>query len=163
MGALWDVLMTIVQDEKKIQKEIKLLLLGAGASGKSTVLKVNELRWEKADMQQMRLIHNVAFTPSELECEYSRPQSLTEDYRQLVFVNIVNGMKLIIDAMDSLELAVAPENRQYIPLIDNAPDINSGQSFPLNYKEAISALWQDETVQLCWSRGNENALPENLT
>jgi GTPase SAR1 family protein len=35
----------------------QLLLLGAGASGKSTVLK------------QMRLIHNVSFTPAELECE----------------------------------------------------------------------------------------------
>lgn len=90
-------------------------------------------------------------------------QRLMADYRQLVFVNIVTGMKLIIDAMDSLELAVTPDNRKYITLIDNAPDINSGQSFPLDYKEAISALWKDEMVQLCWSRGNENALPENLT
>jgi hypothetical protein len=37
--------------------ELQLLLLGAGASGKSTVLK------------QMRLIHDVSFTPAELECE----------------------------------------------------------------------------------------------
>jgi hypothetical protein len=39
----------------------QLLLLGAGASGKSTVLK------------QMRLIHNVSFTPAELECESRLP------------------------------------------------------------------------------------------
>jgi hypothetical protein len=45
------------QDERKMRQEIKLLLLGAGASGKSTVLK------------QMRLIHDVKFTSSEIECE----------------------------------------------------------------------------------------------
>jgi hypothetical protein len=41
-----------------MRQQVKLLLLGAGASGKSTVLK------------QMRLIHNVAFSPEELECQY---------------------------------------------------------------------------------------------
>jgi hypothetical protein len=46
------------QDEKRARKHIKLLLLGAGASGKSTVLK------------QMRLIHNVTFTEEEIECEF---------------------------------------------------------------------------------------------
>lgn len=71
-----------------MRQHVKLLLLGAGASGKSTVLK------------QMRLIHNVAFTPSEIEY-----------YRQLVFVNVVQGMKLIIDAMDSWEMSASPENR----------------------------------------------------
>ncbi len=40
-----------------MRQQVKLLLLGAGASGKSTVLK------------QMRLINNVEFTPQEVECE----------------------------------------------------------------------------------------------
>ena len=44
-----------------MRQQVKLLLLGAGASGKSTVLK------------QMRLIHNVAFSPEELECQYAPP------------------------------------------------------------------------------------------
>lgn len=118
----------------------------------------------------MRLIHNVAFTPSELECTLlflllppTANACNTSDYRQLVFINIITGMKLIIDAMDNLELAVTPSNRQYIAQMDNAPDLNSDQSFPLEYKTAIEALWHDEMVQVCWSRGNENALPENLT
>lgn len=38
-----------------MQKEVKLLLLGAGASGKSTVLK------------QMRLIHDRPFKEDEIE------------------------------------------------------------------------------------------------
>jgi hypothetical protein len=33
------------------------------------------------------------------------------DYRQLVFDNIVQGMKLIIDAMDEWEMTVDPSNR----------------------------------------------------
>ncbi len=48
---------TLTQDERRLRQQVKLLLLGAGASGKSTVLK------------QMRLIHNVKFTDSEVECE----------------------------------------------------------------------------------------------
>jgi len=100
----------------------QLLLLGAGASGKSTVLK------------QMRLIHNVSFTPAELECE-SVPlsqHSFTEkcsrqkindrlDYRQLVFSNVVNGMKLIIDAMDEWEMSVESHNRVRITLFHFIP------------------------------------------
>ncbi|KAJ9092471.1 hypothetical protein QFC20_007358 [Naganishia adeliensis] len=127
------------EDEKRARKHIKLLLLGAGASGKSTVLK------------QMRFIHNVTF--SEEEVEY---------YRQLVFDNIVQGMKLIIDAMDEWEMTVDPSNRRYITLVDNAPDIKDGQTFPLEYREPLERLWRDRGVQLACSRGNEYALPENL-
>ncbi|GHJ90044.1 hypothetical protein NliqN6_6446 [Naganishia liquefaciens] len=127
------------EDEKRARKHIKLLLLGAGASGKSTVLK------------QMRLIHNVTFTEEEIE-----------DYRQLVFDNIVNGMKLIIDAMDEWEISVEPSNRKFIALVDNPPDIQEGQVFPAEYREPLERLWKDRGVQHACARGNEYALPENL-
>jgi guanine nucleotide-binding protein subunit alpha len=52
-----------------MQKEVKLLLLGAGASGKSTVLK------------QMRLINNLSWSPEE-----------REDFRRITFSNVVGGL-----------------------------------------------------------------------
>ena len=57
------------QEEKRARKHIKLLLLGAGASGKSTVLK------------QMRLIHNVTFTEEEIEggSIYSSKRDMSAD------------------------------------------------------------------------------------
>ncbi|KAL7409655.1 guanine nucleotide binding protein, alpha subunit [Mrakia frigida] len=129
----------IREDERKMQMQVKLLLLGAGESGKSTVLK------------QMRLIHNVPFTPSE-----------NEHYRQLVFSNLVSGMRTIIDTMDQWEMCVAPDNRRNVAIVDAAPDLQTGQAFPIEYMRPLLSLWTDPEVQRCYERGNEAALPENL-
>lgn len=47
----------------------------------------------------MRLIHNVPFTPGEVEF-----------YRGLVFTNVVQGMRSIISVMDGLGVKVQDEN-----------------------------------------------------
>jgi hypothetical protein len=52
--------------------------------------------------------------------------------------------------------------QKHITLIDNAPDIKDGESFPLKYREPLEALWNDPGVQQAYARGNESALPENL-
>ncbi|AFR95728.1 guanine nucleotide-binding protein G(o) subunit alpha [Cryptococcus neoformans C23] len=127
------------EDEKRMAKEVKLLLLGAGASGKSTILK------------QMRLIHDRPFESDEVE-----------DYRKLTFSNIVGGMRAIIDVMDELGLAVQPENRRYISLVDAEPPINTNDSYPIKYLTALKRLWEDPSVQECYKRGNEFALAENM-
>ena len=41
---------------------------------------------------------------------------MISDYRQLVFSNVVNGMKLIIDAMDEWEMSVESHNRVRITI-----------------------------------------------
>ncbi|WVR07406.1 hypothetical protein IAU60_004447 [Kwoniella sp. DSM 27419] len=128
------------EDEKRLAREVKLLLLGAGASGKSTILK------------QMRLIHNKPFEAVEIE-----------DYRKLTFSNVVGGMRNIIDVMDELNLAVLTENRRFISLVDSEPPINSGEPYPAKYLPALKALWADPNVQECYRRGNEFALAENMS
>jgi guanine nucleotide-binding protein subunit alpha len=99
----------------------------------------------------MRYINNLPFGPEEIE-----------DYRKIVFANIVGGMRSIIDTMDELALAIAPENRRYVVMVDSEPAINTGRPFPIHYLEALRALWADPQVQEVYSRAHEFALQENL-
>ncbi|QRW05716.1 G-protein alpha subunit [Ceratobasidium sp. AG-Ba] len=74
---------------KKQATQVKVLLLGSGDSGKSTVLK------------QMRVIHNDKFTPLEVEA-----------YRQLVFNNIITGLKMLNEALPELDSSLWSQNAE---------------------------------------------------
>lgn len=124
----------------KMASQVKVLLLGSGDSGKSTVLK------------QMRLIHRVPFSPGEVET-----------YRQLVFNNLTTGLNYVFEAMEDMELHLAEENLPHMELIQNARDIREQESFPMLYYEPLRDLWADSGVQQAYGRGNEAALPENLS
>jgi len=66
----------IKDDRKKQGKEVKILLLGAGESGKSTVLK------------QMKLINTGGFTDDE-----------RRQWRVVIFNNLVQAFNIILRAM----------------------------------------------------------------
>jgi len=123
----------------KMAKEVTVLLLGSGDSGKSTVLK------------QMRLIHRLPFSSQEIEM-----------YRQIVFDNVVHGLHYILEAMDEMGIKVSADNVKHIEAIETARDLSAGEPFPMQYYESLTALWTDPNVQKAWERGNEAALPENL-
>ncbi|EIN13172.1 heterotrimeric G protein alpha subunit 4 [Punctularia strigosozonata HHB-11173 SS5] len=123
----------------KLAHQVKVLLLGSGDSGKSTILK------------QMRLIHRVAFSSQEIEY-----------YRQLVFNNITHGLYALLEAMDDMDLKVADEHQECVQLVENAPDLKDGEPFPVAYKGPLLALWNDVNVKKAFERGNEAAIPENL-
>ncbi|KAF2347912.1 Guanine nucleotide binding protein (G-protein) alpha subunit [Trinorchestia longiramus] len=59
------------KDRSKYRRQVKLLLLGAGESGKSTFLK------------QMRIIHGYHFSHEEMA-----------EFRLTIYRNIVQGMKV---------------------------------------------------------------------
>ncbi|KAH8834537.1 guanine nucleotide binding protein, alpha subunit [Flagelloscypha sp. PMI_526] len=123
-------------------RETKVLLLGSGDSGKSTVLK------------QMRIIHQLPWTPQE-----------TETYRHLVFENLVRGMKSVLDAMEGMGITPSAhiQDNNWSQMLEDTPDIKDGDPFPTDYFPVLNDLWADSSVQQTISRGNEAALPENLS
>ena len=79
----------IKSDQRKMQQEVKLLLLGAGESGKSTFLK------------QMKIIHGVVFEPEHLK-----------EFRKIIYQNMIKGMRVLVDAQRKLGIELGdPANR----------------------------------------------------
>ncbi|EST05659.1 Guanine nucleotide binding protein (G-protein), alpha subunit [Kalmanozyma brasiliensis GHG001] len=130
----------IREDEKTLAREVKLLLLGAGESGKSTILK------------SMRIIHHIPFTSEE-----------RENFRRLVFLNLVQGMKTILDVMEEWTVDLHdPANVEHLSLFVSYPDISEDEPFPSRYLVALKDLWLDAGVQSVYRRGNEAAVPDNM-
>ncbi|RYP47239.1 hypothetical protein DL769_011331 [Monosporascus sp. CRB-8-3] len=130
----------IRQDEKRLTREVKLLLLGAGESGKSTVLK------------QMRLIYAQGFTKSE-----------KLEWKPVVFNNVVQSMRVIFDAMNENNIEFENkdnEKNQALLLVDY--EVSPNDSLPPEYLEPLKSLWADAGVQKATLKGNEYALHDNL-
>ncbi|KAK5987524.1 Guanine nucleotide-binding protein alpha-2 subunit [Cladobotryum mycophilum] len=131
----------IRQDERRLSKEVKLLLLGAGESGKSTILK------------QMKLIYSQGFSKSE-----------RLDWKPVVFSNIIQSFKTIQEAMHELGYEFDhPDNEKYMAHILVEYEISPDGRLPEDYLDPIKALWQDSGVKAAIGKGNEYALHDNLT
>ncbi|KAI8888600.1 guanine nucleotide binding protein, alpha [Backusella circina FSU 941] len=128
-------------EKKRMKKEVKLLLLGAGESGKSTVLK------------QMRLIHASGFKKHE-----------REGFRQVVFINVFNAMQTLLEATDMLGLTFNdPIDQDYMRYFLEVPALEENEPFPLDYLIPLKALWEHENVQKALEKGNTLALHDNIT
>ncbi|KAF1989935.1 G-protein alpha subunit [Aulographum hederae CBS 113979] len=121
------------------RNEIKMLLLGAGESGKSTILK------------QMKLIH---------EGGYSRDER--ESFKEIIFSNTVQSMRVILEAMESLELPLDDQRAEYhVQTIFMQPSQIEGDRLPQEVGNAISVLWKDLGVQQCFQRSREYQLNDS--
>jgi len=129
------------REERLIRRQVKLLLLGAGESGKSTFLK------------QMRIIHNK---------NYEVTDQL--EFRRIIYQNILRGMKVLVDAQTKLEIPLSdPENRllgEQLLLFDAISTINH-ITFP-EFKNMLKKLWADEGIQTAFQRRNEYQLTDSV-
>lgn len=128
-------------DEKRLSREVKILLLGAGDSGKSTILK------------QMRLIHTQGFNDTEREA-----------FRVVIFGNIVSAMQALLDGMHSANLSLLDAaNHVHEELLDQpVPRLGSRQPFLREYLCPLKCLWADPSIQQAFAMGNTFALNDNV-
>ncbi|TGZ71941.1 hypothetical protein CRM22_002366 [Opisthorchis felineus] len=125
--------------EKARERDIKLLLLGAGESGKSTILK------------QMKIIHDSG---------YSKEERL--QYRPIVYSNTAQSMMAIIRAMGHLyiDFGSKQSDEDARLLFASISTIESG-NMPPEVHQAIARLWQDSGVRSCFKRSREYQLNDS--
>ncbi|XP_076015032.1 guanine nucleotide-binding protein G(i) subunit alpha-1 [Genypterus blacodes] len=126
-------------DGEKAAREVKLLLLGAGESGKSTIVK------------QMKIIHEAGY--SEEECK---------QYKAVVYSNTIQSIIAIIRAMGRLKIdfgdfARADDARQLFVLAGSAEE----GFMTAELAGVIKRLWKDGGVQACFGRSREYQLNDS--
>jgi guanine nucleotide-binding protein G(i) subunit alpha len=130
--------------KKKMQNEVKLLLLGAGDSGKSTIAK------------QMRIIHKQSWSPEE-----------TLEYRDIVRDNILAAMLSIIYGASKYNYAISTELQQIAePLTSTFPQRATRDVSLLeeNHIEVLKQLWEDKSIQNIYkTHGGRLQLPSSTS
>ncbi|XP_044464540.1 guanine nucleotide-binding protein alpha-1 subunit [Mangifera indica] len=135
-----------IEQETKAERHIqKLLLLGAGESGKSTIFK------------QIKLLFQTGFDEAELK-----------SYTSVIDANVYQTIKILYDGSkelaqnetDSLKYAVSSENKD---LGEKLSEIGGRLDYPRLTRELaqdIETLWKDPAIQETFARGNELQLPD---
>ncbi|KAJ3282852.1 guanine nucleotide-binding protein subunit alpha [Borealophlyctis nickersoniae] len=129
-----DIERQLKADKAELERSVKLLLLGSGESGKSTILK------------QFKLIHGVPYTDSE-----------RMSFRPAILGNLLAGGKTLVDAMERLNIPYETQEAQRgIDAIRAAPNAyGEGEDVPKGVSDAMQALWADPGVQACFKRSAE--------
>ncbi|KCV68700.1 guanine nucleotide-binding protein subunit alpha, other [Fonticula alba] len=132
---------SISSERQRRRSEVKLLLLGSGESGKSTILK------------QMRLIHDKGF---------SRPD--LENYRSIVFSNIIQSAKALCDALDLLGIPLGdPFLEPHKVFIQNYPPELTRAEFPPDLYESLSLIYQDPGIKQCLTLSHQFPLADSTS
>ncbi|KAJ3427468.1 g protein alpha i subunit [Anaeramoeba flamelloides] len=113
----------LIEDNTKEQNEFKLLLLGPGESGKSTIL------------QQIQIIHQNGFKLIKKRLQL----------RDTILQNLLHSITSLIHASDHFNVDIEPENQVLVEEI-----VNLSPNFTEITKEhccMIQQLWKDKGIQ----------------
>jgi guanine nucleotide-binding protein subunit alpha len=130
------------KEASRSRNEVKLLLLGSGESGKSTILK------------QMTLIHGTGYTIKERVL-----------YREIIFQNVVQNMQALVYGCCvrlGLPLAGGRISEHAAKLID-ATTLPSTEwtRLPEEIAQALTTLWMDQTIRTAYHQAREFQLTDS--
>ncbi|XP_038130849.1 guanine nucleotide-binding protein subunit alpha-14-like [Cyprinodon tularosa] len=124
--------------KKNLKRELKLLLLGTGESGKSTFIK------------QMRIIHGKGYNETD-----------RKNFTRIVFQNIVTAIQALIEAMSYLHIQYADnQNVSYAKKLSEV-EVSDLTTLAPWQVDAIKRVWNDGGVQKCYDRRREYQLSDS--
>ncbi|XP_068782881.1 guanine nucleotide-binding protein subunit alpha-14 isoform X1 [Struthio camelus] len=126
------------RDKRDARRELKLLLLGTGESGKSTFIK------------QMRIIHGSGYTEED-----------RKGFTKLVYQNIFTAMQAMIRAMDTLKIQYTLEENEDNAQMIREVEVDKVTVLERKQVEAIKKLWEDSGIQECYDRRREYQLSDS--
>lgn len=109
---------------------LKILLLGAGESGKSTVVK------------QLKIIYNV-----------NEPTYEKQKYKQALQRNVIEAMQTLLHASKTLHQPI--ENPTLLPLVDKVLAMPTDSRVTVETAPLIDQLWKDPGIQKVYQRKDE--------
>lgn len=134
----------LARERRAVRRLVKILLLGAGESGKSTFLK------------QMRIINGQEFD-----------QKALLDFRDTIYENVLKGMRVLVDARDKLGITwqSCENEKQGMLVMSWEGRVGASGVEPIEfqlYVMALSALWADAGIQEAYTRRSEFQLSESV-
>ena len=130
----------LLADAKEVENIVKLLLLGAGESGKSTFAK------------QMKIIHGDGYSTDELN-----------SFTSIIHDNMLTSMVQVIKAMDKLNISFHnPSNQVGASEVTKfSTSLKADMAIPLEISEKMKLLGKDDGFQECLKRAVEYQLSDS--
>jgi len=121
------------------EKQMKILILGTGYSGKTTIMK------------QMDILTQNGYSEEKREC-----------YKDVVFSNAIQSMVAITKAMKKLDIPYEnPDSSKEAKKVFKAVSTESYLNEFSEVGKSLKALWSDSGIQECFERSREYQLIDN--
>ncbi|KAJ3449709.1 guanine nucleotide-binding protein g(o) subunit alpha [Anaeramoeba flamelloides] len=127
----------IMDDEAEMDKEIKILVLGTGDSGKTTFLK------------QVQILFKDGFTENDQRV-----------YRNVIRGNLISDIKTLIQACNDLQLEISSKNEEIADELLDLKDIKNGKIEPYIY-DMITDIWKEQVLKTAFKRRSEFQIPDS--